>query len=156
MHDGYTLTIKDPGWQEERSPIPADIEPTVILSRSDAPDQRLSIDTGQTSSLLDEAGVAALLADVESLPMSQPLPAMVGAARGLQVDVAPTAQGDVSVPGAGTYTFTPSDRYRLMALQLPMGQESAIKVIIIEAPTADFDAFVGLADAVLQTLKFTL
>ena len=50
----------------------------------------------------------------------------------------------------------PGHRYRLMALQLPMGQESAIKVIIVDAPTADFDAFAGLADAVLQTLKFAI
>jgi hypothetical protein len=133
---------------------PEEDEPTVILSRIDAPDQRLSIDTGQTSVLLDQAGVAALLAEVGTLPLSPPAAAKVGAASGLQVDVAPTEARDVTIPGAGTYTLTPGHSYRLMALQYPMLEESGIKVIIIDAPTASFDAFVPLADAVLGTLQF--
>ena len=155
IHDAYTLTITDPGWQEERFATPEEDEPTVILSRSDAPDQKLSIDTGQTSGLLDDAGVAALLADVGTLTMGPPRTAQVGAATGLQVDVAPTEARDVRVPGAGTYTLTPGHRYRLMALQFPMGQESGIKVIILDAPTATFDTFAPLADKVLQSLKFS-
>ena len=161
IHDAYTLTIKDTGWQEERSATPAEEEPTVILSRTDAPDHQLSIDTGHTGSLLDDAGMASLVAGTATFQMSAPLAVHVGTAdkilgvaSGFQVDLAPTEARQVTVSGAGTYTFKPGHRYRLMALQLPMLEESGIKVIIVDAPTASFDAFLPLANAILQAVHF--
>jgi hypothetical protein len=70
------------------------------------------------------------------------------------VDLAPTTLERVVIDGAGSYDFQAGHRYRLMALQLPMDQDSGIKVIIIDAPAADFDAFAPLATTVLQTIKF--
>ena len=154
IHDAYTLTIEDTGWQVEPSATPAEDEPTVILSRTDAPDQRLSIDTGHTSGIRDAAGMASLLAGTATFQMGAPSAAHVGTAAGFQVDLAPTEARQVSVSGAGTYVFNPGHRYRLMALQLPMDQESGIKVIIVDAPTATFDAFLPLANAILQSVQF--
>lgn len=155
IHDAFMLTIKDAGWQEERGEGPSVMEPTIILSRIDAPDQRLLIDTGQTSQLLDEAAMAALLDGTAAFQQGAPSPTEVGGASGFQVDLAPTEAGTISVRGAGAYELKPDHRYRVAALQLPMIAESGIKVIVIEAPTAGFDAFAPLADAVLQTVRFS-
>jgi hypothetical protein len=161
IHDAYTLTIKDTEWQEERPGTPAEEEPTVILSRTDSPGQQLSIDTGQTGNLLDVAGMASLVAGTATFQMTAPLAVHVGTAdeilgvaSGFQVDLAPTEARQVTVSGAGTYAFKPGHRYRLLALQLPMLADSGIKVIIVDAPTPSFDAFLPLANAILQSVHF--
>lgn len=154
IHDAFTLTIADAGWQEERGPVGTNDEPTVILSRVDDPAQRVVIDTGPTREVLDPTDISSMLAGLASAQASAPVPATVGGANGLQVDLAPTAVLEAPIGEVGTYAFQPGHRYRVMALQLGMGQESGQKVIIVDAPTGSFDAFLPSATKVLSSLQF--
>jgi hypothetical protein len=154
IHDAFTLTIADSGWQEERSAAAVDDEPTVVLARTDDPTQRLSIDTGPTSVVLDPTAVAGLIGAAAAFQSSAPVQATVGGANGYQADLAPTKPERITIGDIGTFDFEAGHRYRLMVLQLPMGQESGQKVIIIDSPDASFDAFAPLASKVLETVQF--
>lgn len=44
--------------------------------------------------------------------------------------------------------------YRIAALQASNDQQSALKLIIIAAPRADFETFAPLADGLLETVQF--
>jgi hypothetical protein len=154
IHDAFKLTIADSGWQEERSPIAVDDEPTVVLARTDDPTQRLSIDTGPTRELLDPTQIDKLVDAAAAFRSSPLVPVTVGSAIGSQVDLAASKAERITIGDIGTYDFEAGHRYRLMVLQLPMGQESGQKVIIIDSPAATFDAFVPLATKVLDTVQF--
>jgi hypothetical protein len=154
IHDAFTLSIADSGWQEERSAVAIDDEPTVVLTRTDDPTQRLSIDTGPTSVVLDPTAVEGMIGAAAAFQSSAPVPATVGGANGYQVDLAPTKTERIAIGDIGTFDFEAGHRYRLMVLQLPMGQESAQKVIVIDSPAASFDAFAPLASKVLETVQF--
>jgi len=152
LHDAFELVVSDEGWQEERAP--ASEEPSVVLSRIEAPEQRLTIDIGSTGALLDDAALLALLAGAAPLQTGEPVAASVGNATGYQVELAPTAAAEFAVPGAGPIVVEPGHRYRLFALQRPMDQESGIKVILIDAPTDEFATFETTAAGLLDTLTF--
>ena len=55
---------------------------------------------------------------------------------------------------AGAVDIEPGQAYRIAALQVPYGQESALKTIVIAAPSGDFEAFAPLADSLLETVQF--
>ena len=155
IHDAFSLEIEDPGWQEART-NPEDLqgaEPTLTLSRVEDSNQRLMIDTGPSGASVSDDQ---LLPDLTSLQVGPPTAVEVGATAGLQVDLSPTESTDLSVPVAGGagYQLEPGNTYRLIVTQLPMGDESAFKVVVISAPTADWSTFLPLADKVVQTLQF--
>jgi hypothetical protein len=155
IHDRFSLEIKDPGWQEGRT-NPEDLqdqEPTLLLNRIEDPNQRLMIDTGPTSGSVSDTQ---LVPDLTSLQMGQPAAVKIGGTTGFQVDLAPTKSMELGVPIVPDtgYQLEPGHNYRLIVTQLPMGDESGIKVILISAPTAAWNTFLPLADAVVQTLKF--
>lgn len=153
IHDSFTLTIPDAGWQEIRAEG-VSFEQALVLSRVDAPDQRLVIQSGPTGLRLDDAAMAAMLDHTTAIQVAAPSAAEIGGAPGFQVDLAPTERGTVLVGGAGGVDVEANHRYRLAALQQLMDQESALKIILIDAPPAGFDSFAPLADAVLHSLKF--
>jgi hypothetical protein len=155
IHDRFSLKIKDPGWQEGRT-NPEDLqdqEPTLLLNRIADPNQRLMIDTGPTGPNVSDTQ---LLPDVTSLQMGPPAPVRIGSTTGFQVDLAPTNSMELSVPVVPNTGFQlePGNTYRLIVTQLPMGDESGIKLILISSPTAAWSAFLPLADAVVETLQF--
>ena len=74
----------------------------------------------------------------------------------MQVDLAPSKSMELRVPFVPDtgYQLEPGHTYRLIVTQLPMGDESGIKVILLSAPTAAWGAFLPLADAVVKTFRF--
>ena len=153
-HDSVGLTVSADGWQEE----PGKGDPNIVLSRVDAPDQRLIIDVGDTGDLGDDAYMLGLLSKIpalQALHVAAPQPATIGDASGFAVDVAPSEAISVSIAGAGTYELQPDHRYRIAVLQHPMDQESVIEVVIVDAPAASFDAFGPVADELLDTVQFS-
>lgn len=158
IHDAFSLTVPDAGWIE--LPQPTDEEPTLVLARADAPDQRVIIDSGPTGAILDDADLPHLLDLAVAVGASAPTPLDVGGAVGNQVEISPTAAnrfalGEADTVGvAGTVEIEPGKTYRIAALQVPYGQESALKVIVVSAPSEDFEAFAPLADGLLDTVQF--
>ena len=158
IHDAFGLSVPDAGWIE--LPQPIDEEPTLVLARADAPDQRVIIDSGPTGAILDDAELPHLLDLAVAVGASAPTPVDVGGAVGNQVEISPTeanrfALGEADTVGvAGTVEIEPGKTYRIAALQVPYDQESALKVIVIAAPSGDFEAFAPLADSLLETVKF--
>jgi hypothetical protein len=96
------------------------------------------------------------LPDLADLQVGPPAPVKVGNTTGFQVDLAPTQSMELSVPVVPNvgYKMEPGNNYRLIVVQLPMGEESGIKLILISSPTAAWSSFLPLADAVVQTLRF--
>ena len=155
IHDRFSLQIKETGWQEAetRAEDLQDEEPTLLLSRTADPDQRLIIDTGPSGA---SVGTTEVLPDLTGLQVGAPTPVTIGGTTGLQVDLAPTTSTKLSVPvmrGTG-FQLEPGNTYRLIVTQLPMGDESGIKLILIAAPTTAWTSFSSVADAVVQTLQF--
>ncbi|TME69102.1 MAG: hypothetical protein E6I48_16110 [Chloroflexi bacterium] len=155
IHDRFSLEIKDPGWQEALT-HPEDLqdqEPTLLLSRIADPDQRVMVDTGPTG---PSYGDTQLLPNVTSIQVSSPVAVKIGATTGMQVDLAPSKSMELRVPFVPDtgYQLEPGHTYRLIVTQLPMGDESGIKVILLSAPTAAWGAFLPLADAVVKTFRF--
>ncbi|HEY8167297.1 MAG TPA: hypothetical protein VIF84_01160 [Candidatus Limnocylindrales bacterium] len=150
-HDAVALTISDDGWQEEF----AIDETSLVLSRVDTPAQRLTIDFGDTGPLLDDSDLAAALTPTFAYKAGEPGHVTIGGTSGFAVDLAPTEAVSISIPGAGAYDLQPDRRYRLGVLQYPMGEESVIEVILVEAPTADFEGFAPIVDAILRSAEFS-
>jgi hypothetical protein len=155
IHDKFSLEIKDTGWQQAVT-HPEDLqdeEPTLFLNRIADPEQRLFIDTGPTGPSMSDTQ---MLPDLTSLQVGPPVAVKIDGTNGLQVDLAPSKSMELNVPVAPDvgYQLEPGHTYRLIVTQLPMGDESGIKVIWISAPTAAWSAFLPLADAVVQTLVF--
>ena len=155
IHDRFSMEIKDPGWQEARV-NPEDLsdeDPTLLINRIADPNERLIIDTGPTGESVSDTQ---LLPDLSSLQVGSPTAVTIGGTTGFRVDLAPTKSMELSVPlmpGVG-YQLEPGTTYRLIVTQLPMGEESGIKVILMSAPTSAWSTYLPLADAVVQTLKF--
>jgi hypothetical protein len=155
IHDRFSLEIKDPGWQEARTNPEElqDQEPTLLLNRIADPNQRLMIDTGPTGASVSETQ---LLPDLTSLQVGPPAAVKIGGTTGFQVDLSPSKSMELSVPIVADtgYQLEPGNNYRLIVTQLPMGDESGIKLILISTPTTAWSTFLPLADAVVQTLQF--
>jgi hypothetical protein len=155
IHDRFSLEIKDTGWQEGNT-LPEDlqdVEPMLLLTRVEDPNQRLIIDTGPTRA---SAGEGQLMPDLTAIQMSAPTAVTIGGASGLQADLAPSKSMELSlpvVPNTG-YQLEPGNNYRLIVTQLPMGDESGIKVMLISAPTSSWTTFLPIADRVVQSLRF--
>jgi hypothetical protein len=155
IHDRFSLEIKDAGWQEANT-LPEDlqdVEPTLFLNRIKDPNQRLFIDTGPTSPTVAEGD---LMPDLTGIQISSPTAVDIGGTTGLQVDLAPSESMELNVsiiPDTG-YQLEPGNTYRLIVTQLPMGEESGIKLILISAPTAAWTAYLPIADRVVQSLRF--
>jgi hypothetical protein len=155
IHDRFSLEIKDTGWQEANT-LPEtvqDVEPMLLLTRIDDPNQRLMIDTGPTPPNVDERD---LIPNLTGIQVSSPTAVNVGGTTGLQVDLAPSVSMELSVPVIPDtgYQLEPGNTYRLIVTQLPMGEESGIKLILISAPTASWNTFLPIADQVVQSLRF--
>jgi hypothetical protein len=155
IHDKFSLEIKDSGWQEAGT-HPEDLqddEPTLFLNRTADPNQRLFVDTGPTGGRVSDTQ---LLPDLTGLQVGPPTAVTIGGTTGFQVDLVPTKSMELSVPVVPEtgYQLEPGNTYRLIVTQFPMGDESGIKLILISAPTSAWSAFLPLADAVVQTLRF--
>jgi hypothetical protein len=155
IHDRFRLEIKDAGWQEANT-LPEnlqDVEPMLFLSRIEDPNQRLIIDTGPTPPKVDEGD---LMPDLTGIQVSPPTAVNIGGTIGLQVDLTPSESMELRVPVVPDtgYQVEPGNTYRLIVTQLPMGEESGIKLILISAPTASWTTFLPIADQVVQSLRF--
>jgi hypothetical protein len=155
IHDRFSLEIKDTGWQEANTlpEVLQDEEPTLFLNRIEDPNQRLFIDTGPTPSTVAEGD---LMPDLTGIQVGSPTAVNIGGTTGLQVDLAPSQSMELSVPVVPEtgYQLEPGNTYRLIVTQLPMGEESGIKLILISAPTASWTTFLPIADQVVQSLRF--
>jgi len=152
IHDAFSMTVPDTGWIE--SPSATEEEPTLVLARADAPDQRVMIDNGPTGAIFDEADLLHLLDLAVAAGASAPIPADIGGAEGYQVEITPSVATQVGLGQAGAVDIEPGRTYRIAALQVPVGQESVLKVIVVAAPTEDFAAFAARADGLLKTVQF--
>jgi hypothetical protein len=158
IHDAFSLTVPEAGWVE--LPTAPEEEPTLVLARADAPDQRVIIDSGPTGGILDDAGLLHLVDLPVAAGSSAPIQVSVGGASGYQVEISKdypgtiTSAGTIGLGRAGAVDLEPGSAYRIAALQVPYGQESALKTIVIAAPSGDFEAFATLADGLLETVRF--
>jgi hypothetical protein len=154
VHDQFTFSIPDAGWQEERA-VADEFETRVALSRVDDSAQRvtfLSGETGPTSpATIDPAAFA-----IQGFKAGQPTDIKIAGTAAQFIDLEPAgAQTASSVRIENqTIRIEPDRRYRFTVAKIPMMEEAATFIVVTEAPLDRFDAFLTTADQLLGTLGF--
>jgi hypothetical protein len=154
VHDSFSVTIADPGWQEEPA-VAGEFETRVILSRIDDPSQKVTFLSGPTG----PAGPVVLdptAFQVTGFTAGIPADVKVSgtAARSIELQPSDAAAGASVTIEDQTVTLDPAKRYRITLAKIPMGEEAASFFIVTEAPVASYPPFLPLADRVLAGVKF--
>jgi hypothetical protein len=154
VHDQFTFSIPEAGWQEERA-VAGEFETRVVLSRVDDADQRLTFLSGQTGPTSPAAVDPAAFA-IPGFKAGQPTPIKIAGTAAEYIDLEPAgAQGASAVTiETQTIRIEPDRRYRFTVARIPMMEEAATVIMVTEAPVASFSTFLPAADAVLETVGF--
>jgi hypothetical protein len=154
VHDPFTFSIAEAGWQEERAAA-GEFETRVVLSRVDDPQQRLTFLSGSTGPAgpvnLDPAAF-----DIPGLKAGQPTDITISGIPGKYIDLEPDGAGAASSVSIDTQTIPvdPGRAYRFTIVRIPMDQEAATVMMVTEAPADAFATFVALADEVIRSVEF--
>jgi hypothetical protein len=154
VHDRFGFSISEGGWQEERQQV-AEFATRIVLSRVDDPDQRLTFlsgPTGPTSPV--DLGASAIAPT--GFTAGQPVDLTISGTEAQYVDV---VSAGAQAPATLTIddvslSLEPDRSYRVTLAKIPMDQESAIVLMVTEAPADKFATFVSMADAVVKSVKF--
>ena len=136
-----------PGWF-----VGFDVTETQILvaQKSDPGAHSVTVDTfGGTRSVAERV---ATLRGVTGLAADPPVATTVGGFAGQRFDALTTAADIVQVPGlSDRYELEPNDRVRISVVDV-RGQSVTI---IVEAPAAEWTAFLPTAETVVSSMRFT-
>lgn len=154
VHDQFSFSISEAGWQEERA-VAGEFDTRVVLSRVDEPRQRLSFlsgPTGPTSPVVVDP--AALIAP--GFKVGQPTAVLIGGTQAVSIDIEPAGARDASSVTIETQKIRlePDHKYRVTVSRIPMDQEAATLIMVTESPVDTFATFVTTAERVLQTVRF--
>jgi hypothetical protein len=153
VHDPFTLLIDDDGWQEEPAAA-GEFETRVVLSRADAPEQRLTFLSGQTGPAerpLPDMGSI----QIPGFAIERPIDVEVSGASGQSVEIEPTGtEGGVLDIEGQAIELKPDRRYQLTITRVPMGEESATLIAVAESPLDEYEAFVEMAAKLVLSLDF--
>ena len=150
VHDPFSFSIAEAGWQEERATA-GEFETRVVLSRVADPQQRLTFLSGSTGPAgpvnLDPAAF-----DIPGFKVGQPSDVTISEMPGKYIDIEPDGSGVAASVAIDTQTIPvdPGRAYRFTIVRIPMDQEAATVIMVTEAPTDAFATFVELADQVIQ------
>jgi hypothetical protein len=154
VHDQFSFSISEAGWQEERQ-LAGEFATHVVLSRIDDPSQRMTFLSGQTG-VASPAVVSAAAFAVAGFKAGQPTDVTVSETPAQYIDLEPsgaTAPATVTVDSQSV-TIAPDRRYRFTVAKIPMDQEAATVIVVAEAPVDKFSTFVTMSDKVVQSIKF--
>lgn len=154
VHDQFSFSIADVGWQEERA-VAGEFETRIVVSRVDDPRQRVTFLSGQTgpatAAILDPAAF-----DIPGFKAGQPTDVTISGTAARYIDIEPAgaqAASSVTIENQ-TIPIEPDRRYRFTVARIPMNEEAATVIMVTEAPLDTFATFVTMADRVLQTVGF--
>jgi hypothetical protein len=121
----------------------------LVAQRADPGGLSITVDSfGGSRSVAERVTALSTLAGVTAEP---PVAATVGGFAGQRFDALTTAAQLVVVPGlSDRYELEPNDRVRIYVIDVRSGTVT----VIIEAPSAEWNAFLPVADAVVASLRF--
>lgn len=152
VHDAFTFSIPDAGWQEERT---GELETSVALSRIDDSAQRVTFVSGETGPTSPATIDAAAFA-IQGFKAGQPTDVKIAGTAAQFIYLEPAgapAASSVRIENQ-TIRIEPDRRYRFTVAKIPMMEEAATFIVVTEAPLDRFDAFLTTADQLLGTLGF--
>lgn len=154
VHDRFSFSISEDGWQEERQQS-AEFATRIVLSRVDDPDLRLTFLSGPTGPTSPVDWGASAIAPA-GFTAGQPVDVTISGTRAQYVDfVAAGAKAPATLTVDDvSLSVEPGRSYRLTLAKIPMDQESAIVLMVTEAPTDTFASFLTMADSVVKSVKF--
>jgi hypothetical protein len=134
------------GWSVRFPPAASHV---LIAQRRDPGGTSLAFDS--RSSAQSVAATISRLAGIAGVDADAPSAVAVGGAAGQRVDLRVTSSDVVLVPGlTDRYELEPNDRVRLYAV----GVGGRTVTILVEAPTAEFETFVAVAQGVLESVRW--
>jgi hypothetical protein len=155
VHDVFSFSVPEAGWQEERA-VAGEFDTRVVLSRVDAPDQRVSFLSGPTG-LASPVAIDPAAFTIPGFKAGQPTDVKIASTSAEFIDLEPAgaqAASSVTIENQ-SIRIEPDRKYRFTVAKIPMDQEAATVIMVTEAPVDAFATFVVLADRILQTVKFS-
>ncbi len=135
------------GWS---APFGEDATQLILLQRRDPGGLSITFDSFARKQSMSET--IARFARIEGVQASGETIATIGGASGRRVDLLVTADQLVLVPGlAERYELEPGDRLRAYAV----GVNGATISVLVEAPAAEFQTFVPVAERLLDTVRWS-
>jgi len=155
VHDPFTFSIPDAGWQEERA-VAGEFETRVTLSRVDDSAQRVTFLSGETGPTSPAAIEPAAFA-IQGFKAGQPTDVKIAGTAAQFIDLEPAGAQAASSVGIENQTIRiePDRRYRFTVAKIPMMEEAATFIVVTEAPVDRFDTFLTTADQLLGTIGFS-
>lgn len=155
VHDGFSFSISEDGWWEERQPS-AEFGTTMVLEWYYDVSQRLTFLSGPTRPT-SPVDLGASFVAPAGFTASQPVDTMISGTEAQYLDLVPAGgetPASLNIDGAIFPIMFSDKSYRLTLAKIPMGQEAATLVIVTEAIHDKFANFVQTADAVIRSVKF--
>jgi hypothetical protein len=156
VHDSFAFSIPEVGWQEERA-VAGEFDTRVVLSRVDDPTNRVTFLSGLTGPASPVTIDAATFA-VPGFTIGSPQDVQIAGTAAKSIELAPagaSAATSITIENQ-SIRLEPDRRYRFTLAKIGMMEEAATVIIVTEAPADEFSAFVPAADAVLQTVSFSV
>jgi hypothetical protein len=154
VHDSFSFTIDEAGWQEERQQS-AEFATRIRLSRVDDPDLRLTFMSGATGPTAP-VDLGAIKLAPAGFTVGQPVDVTISGTQAQSVDVLSDnaqAPANLTIDDANL-SLEPDRSYRITVAKIPMGQEAATVVTVAEASDQKFAAFMPMADSVVKSVRF--
>lgn len=154
VHDRFSFSISEDGWQEERQQT-AEFATRIVLSRVDDPGLRLTFlsgSTGPTSPV--DLGASAIAP--AGFTAGQPVDVTISGTQAQYLDFVAAgalAPATLTVDDV-SLSVEPGRSYRLTLAKIPMDQEAAAVLMVTQAPTDTFATFLTMADSVVKSVKF--
>ncbi len=125
-----------------------------MLSRADAPEQRLTFLSGQTGPA-DRPLLNTETFVIAGFKVAPPTDVQLSGTSGQSVEIEPTGAevGVVNIEGRAI-KLEPDRRYRITLTRIPMGGESATVIAVAESPPDRYESFTEMVDKVLLSLDF--
>ena len=154
VHDPFSFSITDAGWQEERATA-AEFESRVVLSRVDAPLQRLTFLSGDTGPAAP-ASLDPATFDLPGFTAGEVTDITISGtpAKYIDLELSSGQPASALTIESQTIRIEPDQHYRFTVAKIPMMEEAATVIMVTEAPVDAFPSFVTMADQVLETVRF--
>jgi hypothetical protein len=156
VHDAFSFSIPEAGWQEERA-VAGEFDTRLVLSRIDDPRQRVTFLSGQTGPASPATVNPADFA-IAGFKAGQPTDVKIAGTAAQFIDLEPAgAEADSSATIENrSIRIEPDRRYRFTVAKIPMLEEAATVIMVTEAPVDTFETFLKAADGLLQTVSFSV
>ena len=134
------------GWSVPFPPLATQV---LIAQRRDPGGTSMTFDSRSTGQSV--AATISRFAEIEGVDAGAPSAVTIGGAPGQRIDLRVSASDVVLVPGlCDRYELEPNDRVRAYAVDV--GGRTV--TILVEAPAAEFESFVAVAQRVLESVRW--